>query len=279
MQILLFAIYFAGAAFSMFYLAETLYPKRNIVAVVASIFYVLNFFVNFILLNIGMMWTYAFLPLLIALFARIFMERRNPCKRIIYFALAFTAVASLSSMNIANVALVLISLSTLLIYYVILERRWTVKQLSRNLLMLTVITFLLSVWWIIPISNYYISSTATQLQKDVNVRSWSWTQSRASFLNLFWLNGGWGWRSEYFPYYNYYSNNPILLFLMFTPFFLACIPLLSKDEKSKFHAYIMATILISLFLAKGLHEPLGFVNLFLYDNVPYMNMFREPISL
>ena len=277
-QIILRMIYFAGATFSMLYLAKTVYPKEDFAATVASIFYIFNFFIMSTLLNTGMMWTYAFLPLLIALFIKTLTQTQNTYRYIICFALTFTIVASISTINLADDALIFISLASVLPYYVVLDRKITIIQLIKNLLLLLIITFLLSLWWIIPILNYYLLSPSTQLQQEINVLAWSWTHARASFLNLFWLNGGWGWKPEYFAYYNTYSNNAVLTCLVFIPFLLASTATLFTDRKSKFNAYIMLTTLLFTFMAKGLHEPLSFVNLFLYNYIPYMNVFREPVS-
>jgi hypothetical protein len=273
-------IYFVGAAFSMFYLAKTVYPEAKIAAIISCIFYIFNFSILSlsIFLNIGMAWTFAFLPLLIALFIRIITQTQNVYKHTFYFAIIFAIVASISSINLADVALIVISLVSVLLYYIFFQRKKAARVLMENLTVLIIITLLLSVWWMIPILNYYVLSPSTQLQTEVNVILWSWTHARASFLNLFWLNGGWGWRPEYFSYYDFYSSNAALTVLLFVPFLLASTALLFKDEKRKFNAYLMLIILIFIFLAKGLHEPLSFVNLFLYNYIPYMNMFREPVS-
>ena len=131
-------------------------------------------------------------------------------------------------------------------------------------------------WWIFPILNYFLLPVSI-LNPQINPTSWSWTHNRASFLNLFWLNGIWSWRPEYFPFYDSYSN-PILTVLTFIPFLLATVALLFKSEKSRFNTYLMLFILIFIFLAKGLHEPLSQLNLFLYTYIPGMLMFREPVS-
>lgn len=277
-QMILRMIYLISATFSMLYLAKTVYPGKEIVTIVASIFYIFNFSTMLILLNIGMIWTYAFLPLLIAFLIKAVTQTQNAGKHAIYFALTFTVVSSISSMNLANVALMLISLGSVLLYYIIFQRKIDAKSLIKNLTLILVTTFLVSLWWIIPILNYYLLSPSMQLQQEVNVSMWSWTHARSSFLNLFWLNGRWGWRPEYSSYYYFYSNNAVLIFLLFIPFLLASTSLLFKDEKSKFNAYLMIMILLFMFLAKGLHEPFSYVNLFLYNYIPYMNMFREPVS-
>ena len=279
-QIILYMVYFMGATFSMFYLAKTVYPEEKTAAIISSIFYIFNFSILSLpmVLNIGMVWTFAFLPLLIALFTKIITQTQNVYKHAFCFAITFAIVASISSINVTDVALILISLVSVLVYYIFFQRKKTARSLIENLTILLIITLLLSVWWIIPILNYFVLSPSTQLQTEVNVVLWSWTHARASFLNLFGLNGGWGWRPEYSPYYDLYSSHAVLTVLLFVPFLLASTALLFKNEKRKFNAYLMLIILVFIFLAKGLHEPLGSVNLFLYNYVPYMNMFREPIS-
>jgi hypothetical protein len=276
-QIILCVICFAGAAFSMFYLAKTVYSEGD-VAIIASIFYVFNFSILVILLNIGMIWTYAFLPLLIALFIKTLTQEREKYRHVVYFAVAFTTVASVSSINFADIGLIFISLASIFLYYIIFDRKVVIKKIGIKIAVLSIVTFLVSTWWIIPVLNYYLFSPSTQLQQEVAISSWSWTHARASFLNLFMLNGGWGWRPEYVPYYYLYSDSAILTVLLFIPLLLASSALLFKDEKRKLNAYLMLIILIFVFLAKGLHEPLSSVNLFLYNYVPYMDMFREPIS-
>jgi hypothetical protein len=279
-QILFQIFFFMGAGFSMYYLSKTAYPQLKISPLISSTFYMLNFFVLKSRLNPGMAWTYTFLPLLMALLIKIInitpqQNSKTTNKTIIYFAITSTIAFSFASVNPPNVIIALLLLATLLLYYLITQKN-RIPQLLHKIIKVTAITTLLSTWWIIPILNYYLLSPS-QLNPQISVTSWSWTHSRASFLNLFWLNGGWDWRPEYVPYIDSYSN-PILIILTFVPFFLAATALLFKSDKSHFNTYIMLTILIFLFLAKGLHEPLSQLNLLLYTYIPSMNMFREPQS-
>ena len=82
-QIISQVIYFLGASFSMYYLVKTIYPESNLGVIVACFVYVFNFSVLTILLNIGMMWTYAFLPLLIAIFIKVVISKNHrSCQRL-----------------------------------------------------------------------------------------------------------------------------------------------------------------------------------------------------
>ncbi|MGQ9640378.1 MAG: alpha-(1-_3)-arabinofuranosyltransferase domain-containing protein [Candidatus Bathyarchaeia archaeon] len=275
-QILLQTIFFMGAGFSMYYLSKTVYPQLKLSPLISSIFYMFNFFVLKSRLNIGVAWTYTFLPLLMALLIKIMaasQQNKAANKTIIYFAIASTISLSFASVNPANVVIAVLLFAILFLYYLITQKS-RIRQLLLGITKLTAISISLNLWWIIPILNYYLWSPL-QFSPQISVTVWSWTHGRASFLNLFWLNGDWGWRSEHFPYIDSYSD-PILIILTFVPFFLAAAAVLFKTNRSRFSAYIMLTILIFLFLAKGLHEPLSQLNLLLYTYIPGMAMFREP---
>ena len=275
-QIIFYSLFFLISTLSMQYLVHIVYPKKKQAKIVAGLFYIFNIFLLQTLWNIGMIVTYAFLPLLLALLIKLLTTKQNIIKQSIIFGLVFSITASISSMNVANIALILIALSFVSFYYIIFERRIEFKYILTNIGFLTVFVLLFSIWWIIPIINHYLLS-ATQFQNELNVLSWSFTHNRASFMNLFMLNGNWGFRPEYFPYYNVYSET-IFASLLFVPIILASLSLFFKNGKIKLNSYLLLIVVILLFLAKGLHEPLSFVNLFLYNSIPFMNMFREPVS-
>jgi hypothetical protein len=280
-QITMKVFLFLVAGLSMFYLTKKIYPQHRLAAFIAGFFYLFNFFVLLDVNNVGFIWTYAFLPLLLGLFftaitATYQKDKKAANKHIIYFALVSVVVFSFASINPANVALLLIGLAVFAFYFVFKYR----KQMRPFLLSLGKIvgaTFPINLWWLIPVLGSFIFSSSQTLNSQINIQSWDWTQNRSSFLNLFWLNGYWDWKPEYYPYANFYSN-PILAILVFVPFTVAGVALLFKSNKSRFNAYIMAIILCFLFLAKGLHDPFRAQNLFLYNTVPFMSIFREPVS-
>jgi arabinofuranan 3-O-arabinosyltransferase len=279
-QILIQVLLLSGAGFTMYFLSKTVYPKLKLSPVISSIFYMFNFFALGSRLNEGFAWTYTFLPLLLALLIRIMgiTSQRNQTatnRYIIYFAISLTLALSTASLNPANIVLILFVLTPIFLYYLIAQRN-QIRPLLYNLTKTITLSILLNIWWTIPLLNYYLWAPLT-LNPEVNVTAWAWTHARASFLNLFWLNGHWSWRPEYVPYFDLYSN-PILIMLTFIPFLTAAAALLFKINKSCFNAYLMLIILVFLFLAKGLHEPLSQLNLLLYTYIPGMIMFREPAS-
>ena len=285
-----------GAGFSMFYLSKVLYPEHELAPLFAGLFYMFNFFVLESRLNSGFIWTYAFVPLLMALFVRAVDLTYQPTgnkanKMIILFPIVTMVAFSFASINPTNIALMLLGLLVVALYELIKYRK-NLKPFFFAFSKMLLISIPLNLWWLLPLLNVYFLSPQV-LNSQVNVWDWSWTQSRSSFLNLFWFNGIWGWLPEYVPYLSSYttintvSNEPlaslsatapILSFLVFIPFIVGASALLFKSNKSKFNAYIMGFVLLFLFLAKGLHSPLGEVNAALYEHVPLMNMFREPTS-
>jgi len=278
-QIIFHVFFFAGAGFFMYRLSKTINPEKKLAPLVSSMSYMFNLFVLQTRHNVGLMWTYVFLPLLMSQLVILLKAQTNKksmlIKNGIYFAIITTVFASFASINVANITTIVLVLFALFLYYVAKQRRH-INLVLQRLTKPFAILALFNIWWVIPILNYF-ALTPSSYNPYVEATSWSWTHERASFLNLFWLNGFWGWRPEYFPYYNSYSN-PILIVLTFIPFILAATALLFKNDKSRFNAYLMLFILIFIFLSKGLHRPLGQLNLLLYEHIPGMTMFREPVS-
>jgi hypothetical protein len=278
-EILFQLLLFMGAGFSMFYLAKLIYPEHEIAPLISGIFYMFNFFVLESRLNPGLAWTYAFLPLLMALLLKAIDSAYQPTekksnKMLILFSITTMVAFSFASINPTNIALMLIGLFVVVLYE-LFKYRNNLKPIFSVFSKILLISVPLNLWWLLPLINVYFLSPQV-LNSQINVVSWAWTQTRSSFLNLFWFNGFWGWLPEYIPYINAYSN--LLLILVFAPFAIGASALLFKSKKSRFNAFIMMFVLIFLFLAKGLHDPLGSVNSVLYKYLPFMNMFREPTS-
>lgn len=296
-EIIFQIIFFMGAGLSMFFLTKTFYPKLNLAPLIAGLFYMFNFFVLESRLNAGMVWIYAFIPLMMAMLIRAInaayqQNGKSTNKMIICFAIVSTVALSFASINPTNIALALFALVVILIYY-LFKYRSHLSPFFITLGKIALIAIPINLWWMLPLLNVYFFSPQ-MLNSQISVVDWSWTQARSSFLNLFWLNGIWGWLPTYIPFINSYphgntypappsTGNPALAILVFVPFLVGASALLFKSDKSRFNAYVMLSVLVFLFLAKGLNDGgisglhLGQINSLLY-NLPLMNMFREPTS-
>ena len=282
-QILFQILLYMGAGFAMYFFSKTIYSDNKIAPFFAAFFYMFNFFILNSRFNLGFAWLYTFLPFLLALFVRIVnatyrQDKKSANVGVIFFAFVSVVALSVASINPANIALFLFALTVFAVYFLIKHRKNLLPFLFA-VGKITAVTIPINIWWMYPMLNTFFFSPAG-LNSQVNVASWSWTHERASFLNLFWFNGTWGWLPEYvqqwiIDYYNY----PVIAVLMFVPFITAAVALLFKSNKSRFNAYIMACILIFIFLATGLHDPIAqLVNSQLYQHIPLMSMFREPAS-
>ena len=114
-QILFQVFFFMGSGFSMYFLSKTIYPELEIAPFVAGIFYMFNFVMLLSLFNVGFIWAYTFLPLLIALLVRVINatyqnDKKKANKFIIYFGVSSTIALSLASITPTNVVLITIGL-------------------------------------------------------------------------------------------------------------------------------------------------------------------------
>ena len=187
-QILFQVLFFMISGFSMYYFSSLIYPENKKAPFISATFYMFNFFVLQSRLNLGFVATYAFLPLLLALSNKVThsiyqKDKTTTNKNIVIFALVLSFSLAFASINLSNIILILLCLSTVLVYYVLIHRR-KLKPLLLTVVKIAGIAVPLSLWWIIPIANYYVISPL-ELNTQISIASWSWTQNRASFLNLF----------------------------------------------------------------------------------------------
>ncbi len=278
-QALLQVFYFLGAGLSMYFLASTIYKKEKITPLIASVFYMFNFFMILRTLNDGVSWVLVFLPLLITFYIKVIRNVRNG-QRLVGNALGFVAVSSILTsfitVNPPLLALVGLVLVTLFIYTLISQVGIRLK-IIKTLIFLSVVCILVNLWWIIPFSAQVIPfiQGSSSLGTPTTIDSWSFVHARASFLNLFQLNGLWAWGSEYFPYAESYAN-PLLILLAFVPMLLAFSGLLFKSKYLRINLLFSVSVLALLFLSKGIHPPFESVNLFFYEYIPGFFLFREP---
>lgn len=283
-QILLFIIYFLGGGLSIYFLYTTIYTKQKTAALVASIFYVFNFYrMSTTVLNQQIAWDLVFLPVLLAFYVRIInnlKKSEKPAKNIIGFIIVSTIMGSFSSINPPLVLIILLAFWFIFVYYIITENGIRVK-IIKNLVLLVILCLLINIWWVIPLIMSSISTKTTTAGTVVATHisnwiiNWSFVHVRASFLNLFWLNGYWGWNREYYTYFDAYSS-PILRLLIFVPALIAFLGLLFTNNYRKINIYFGFVVLILIFLSKGLHPPLQDINIFLYKYIPGSFAFREP---
>lgn len=148
------------------------------------------------------------------------------------------------------------------------------------LALLTPLALLLSLWWLVPFLQTTVLTTGgLAFAAETDVQAWAWSHARASLENVASLNGQWGWAyPEYFPYAAEMERGvwPVLRWLL--PAAAAAGVLLARPSLRRAAWTLAAVALGLIFLAKGLHAPLAGANLWLFEHVPGLWLFREPMS-
>jgi len=281
-QIVFEIFLFMGRGLAMFYLASVVYKKSKIIPTIAALFYMINFYILLESLNYAVLWLLLFLPLVLVFLIKIvenIKAKEKTFTNIFYFSLFLTILMSFVIINPPLLISSLLAITIVLFYFLIFERKIRTR-IIKNFLKVALLSFLMSLWWLIPTVTYFFSRAGSSLSLGtvIDVVEWIEKHINSGFLNLFWLNGIWSWGPEYYPYFGKYYN-PIVKLAVFIPMILAFSTLFfKKNRNQKINSYLALTILFLLFLAKGLHLPFDNINLALYQYIPGFFLFREPIG-
>lgn len=281
-QKLWFIFIFLSSGVSMYYLTSVLMQKGKYGTgrIFAALFYMINPYIisDDYYFQEATILGYIFTPLLLGIFIRGLNKKEGSNKYVILFSIA-TLLLLTSAANPAVYAIFWLVISAYFIYHICLEG----KKKFYNLFFLTKIIglcILLNLWWIISFSLPLISNVEG-LPAGINTDWVLQKSSESSFLNVFRLLGKWAWDLEfrgspYFPYASSYST-PIMLIVTYLIPILAFSALLFKPKDKRVLFFTILSV-VSIFLAKGIHPPLEFINEFLYLHLPGFIIFREPVT-
>ena len=281
-QKLWFIFIFLSSGLSMYYLTSVLMQKgkSGTGRIFAALFYMISPYIinDDYYFQEASILGYVFTPLLLGIFIRGLNKKEGSNKYVILFSIA-TLLLLTSAANPAVYAIFWLVISAYFIYHICLEG----KRKFYNLFFLTKIIslcILLNLWWIISFSLPLISNVEG-FPTGINIDWVLQKSSESSFLNVFRLLGKWAWDlgfrgSPYFPYASSYST-PVMLIVTYLIPILAFSALLFKPKDKRVLFFTILSV-VSIFLAKGLHPPLEFINEFLYLHLPGFIIFREPVT-
>lgn len=251
---------------------RVLFPEQRFAALAAGIGLPVSFINTVGLTNYVQVFAFGYFPWLAAL---LISHIRRP--RPIWRSAAQIGLASLGLLIIsANPPLVVAAILWALAWIVL---GWCVWHTFRRTWMAVCIgvcfAALLNGWWMYAASVALYGSNGTTRQVFAGPLDWGWVSGRASLLNLLSMQGFWAWPSpEVFPWAGLYTQG-ILQISLFVPLLLASMGIIWAPYRRR-TLLLLAIILVSLFLAKGLHPPLEGVNRFLYLHVPFFWLLRDP---
>lgn len=287
-QRILLGIVFFMSGFSMYYLTITVLniSEKNkhykyFAGFVSSIFYMFNQYTLTIWAapNFQYLSAYIFSPLLLAFYIKGLTTRNLKYAFLIpVVSLFFTSMAA----NPTFVAGMMLPTLLYLFYYMVLS---LLRKKYRNVLYAVIFSVAVlasyigvNSGWILPMM-WGISWAKTEVVIVWNLLSWlGWKSSYSSILNVIRLISFDGWWGGFkgmplFAYSSSYITNPLLIAtsLMF-PIIAFTSILLKKD---RYVIFFSTLVIIGTFLAKGIHQPLGGINEWLYFNLPTFWIFRS----
>jgi hypothetical protein len=136
------------------------------------------------------------------------------------------------------------------------------------------IVIAVSLWWIVPNAMSYIGVAITHTADPMSV---AWTFARASLLNELRFAPMWFWQyPEYNPWSVEFDRNALFYAAGLVPAVgLAGALIVARGRAAGVAGFLAIFALVMLFIAKGTHPPLTWLNLAFY-HIPGMFLFIEP---
>lgn len=287
-QKLLFYIIFTVSGISAYLLISHLLaarPYRRVAALFGANFYMMNTYLLQLRWGSGYimgMFLYAIFPFLVLMWLK---GRRSG--HIKYgIGMVFGCLFALPSLtNPALLApLILVCLVDIVILLLLSKQRKiefaSVAKfcLQSGLLFMGVFSF-----WIFSVIATLQQSIANLAQSTSQFRQEVVSSSASSLLNLLRHLGDWGFFSGYRgqPYYSYSTIYNSFLFVIIgfifvLTFFLPLLFMKRQNEETRRNIlFFTVTLLVSVWLSKGVHEPLGIMFQWAIDTVTFFKSFRS----
>ncbi len=141
----------------------------------------------------------------------------------------------------------------------------------KYMLLLVLEILLLTAFIYTPILSSSHQELYTNIDSDTNIDSLGFNSTTTSLVNVSRFLGYHSLNS--LDYGKYFSANPFFIIMSFyIPILL--ILYLRNTKVTNNEKFALILLLISIFLAKGKHEPLASVFLFIFYKIPYFQMFR-----
>ena len=273
--VLIFLMYFLPFL-GMYLISAELSIKPYLCGLV-SLFYVINPF-SIIFLNSLNQWNNFSISLIPILFWIVLRNYHDNLKLFLYFG-SFSALFSFAYTNHPLNAI--IHISTILTVYITsyyYNKKFILFEMIKKYLLVFSAFLLFNCWWLLNMFNE-VPAALVLYKADLAI-NWLIETSNttdnsllARSLSLTHLEGIAG----RFLFENYF-NTPIIYFIGLVPIFLVIsgIFFCQKTNLHKLLIHILILMLITIFFLKGASPPFGSIYLFLFEHVPFFNIFKTP---
>lgn len=135
-----------------------------------------------------------------------------------------------------------------------------------------------NLWWMVPVAAALISRRG-DVAAITDVTAWTWSHANNTVWDVAALNAHWTWtHHEYLPAAAA-LDQPWWSWLRYLlPTVALLTPLVALPQHRRRSIVTALCALTLVFVGKGVHEPLGGVNVWMYDHVPGFWLLREPLN-
>lgn len=276
-----FMTMFLLAGISMYFFCKKL-TKNELVSFIASLFYIFNPFtmiVTWRMITLSII-SYASLPLVCLTFIKS-IENMKPVN-LLYFNLVFLIFNSCSNPIFYLLAWFILFSYAIFLYW---KEEYILKTLFKNISILFICNLIFNIWWVLPM----LADISIEYSRAINsyVEGGSFavlniSTSTADIVELLQLKGYWPFYGNFSgePYYNYvklYSTVFFKVIGFFIPVIVFSALLFNKKDK-KLIIFLLISVLISIFILKGVRPPFGEVFYSLFFKIPFSGALRSPID-
>jgi hypothetical protein len=283
-QILWYFLTHSLTALFFYQLVRTIFKGKKVpgfALFIATVFYTYNpFFLNIAVNMSPPRLLFMFLPVVLLFIYKHFLSGAS--KYLFYLAVSlFFASPIFVNLPAGSVFL-------FLIYFYFVYKHFFIKVSLKNFIkdtfLFTIFFLLLNLWWLIPTFSSVLFSVGS-IKSGADLYSFV---SSTQIYEVFSQFGSWAFNSKlndnyyYFPYHKGYYYFP-LVFLRQLPHFFVLWSLYHlikkpKDTKTPFYLFLVFVYFIFLFLAKGTSGIAGDLYSWMFSNIPFFWVFREPYA-
>lgn len=257
-------------------------PKDRLAAFIAGFFYNFNLWNLFNLASpsVHLELSYLAAPLVLAFFLKGL--RGSAPLYLSLIAVLYAAISPAASNPIYTLNTIWpvgFFVAFLLIRYVSAHDKTALYRTVIFSLFALAVFILVNLWWLLPMYDTLKASVST-IEKSGSIWGWlDWKSTRTSFFNIFKLTNHEAWNHSklgdlIIASANVYETNPVFILINFLFLSVAFLSLMSR--KRNFYTFCFAAMMVVMvFMAKGAHDPIGFVNKFLHQKILVLTLYRS----
>lgn len=288
-QIINLIFWFSLIILNSFIFAKAVFPKSFLIQILFVVFYAFNpyLFNSWENVKVANLSLISAIPLGLVIIMYLDSKRIDK-KRAVFISVLIGIILSGSGINPAYFFVFFLILAIFFISNIVAN--FNISSIlfrTKNFLLVTLVVFLINLFWILPTVNFIIGNITPSGSID-KIGFTNWVDSlseNTSLLNVIRIQGAWDWYAFdqltklplYIPYaLNYFYKFPFILFSFLIPGLVILSLILRKDNKKEIYLFFGLMFIIGVFLGTGSHLPTGGLFRYFSEHIPFFSLFRSP---